>query len=273
MTGGSLARFEQTALSDQDNCLLMDDAFSPEAHGEYFKTLSEDVCEGLNRCGYVYCPGEIMAMTPKWRQPLAQWKKYFDSWIDQPEPKALMHASIFFDLRRLHGDVPLFRQLQAYVLEKAQTNAIFHAFMASNALTHTPPLGFFRNFVLVKDGEHDKTLDLKHSGVIPIVDIARVYALAGGIVEVNTRERLEAAEEKGLMSASGASDLRTALEFIGTVRLRHQAGQIRQGVAPDNFVPPSALSHLERKHLKDAFGVVRTMQSFLGQRYQTGHLR
>ncbi len=272
LTGGSLARFEQTALSDQDNCLLIDDGYSPQAHGEYFKTLSEDVCEGLNRCGYVYCPGEIMAMTDKWRQPLQQWKKYFDTWVDQPEPKALMHACIFFDLRRLHGDVPLFTQLQDYVLAKAQTNAIFHAFMAGNALTHQPPLGFFRNFVLVKDGEHDKTLDLKHSGVIPIVDIARVYALAGGIVEVNTRERLLAAEEKGLMSADSASDLRDALEFIGTVRLRHQAGQIRQGIAPDNFVPPSALSHLERKHLKDAFGVVRTMQSYLGQRYQTGHL-
>ncbi len=272
LTGGSLARFEQTALSDQDNCLLMDDAYSPQAHGEYFKLLSEDVCEGLNRCGYVYCPGEIMAMTDKWRQPLSVWKQYFNNWIDEPEPKALMHACIFFDLRRLHGDVPLFKQLQDHVLAKAQTNAIFHAFMAGNALTHQPPIGFFRNFVLVKDGEHDKTLDLKHSGVIPIVDIARVYALAGGIVEVNTRERLVAAEQKGLLSASGAYDLRDALEFIGIVRLRHQAGQIRQGIAPDNFVPPSALSHLERKHLKDAFGVVRTMQSFLGQRYQTGHL-
>ncbi len=273
LTGGSLARFEQTALSDQDNCLLLDDAYDPSAHGEYFKALSEDVCEGLNRCGYVYCPGEIMAMTTKWRQPLAVWKQYFDRWIDEPEPKALMHVCIFFDLRRLHGDVPLFRRLQEHVLAKAQSNAIFHAFMTGNALSHQPPIGFFRNFVLVKDGEHDATLDLKHSGVIPIVDIARVYALVGGIDEVNTRERLIAAEKKGMLSPAGASDLRDALEFIGTVRLRHQAGQIRQELAPDNFVPPSALSHLERKHLKDAFGVVRTMQSYLGQRYQTGHLR
>ena len=49
--------------------------------------------------------------------------------------------------------------------------------MVRNALTHRPPLGFFRDFVLVHDGQHDDTLDLKHSGLVPIIDMARIYAL------------------------------------------------------------------------------------------------
>jgi CBS domain-containing protein len=272
MTGGSLARLEQTALSDQDNCLLLADEYDETAHGEYFRDLADFVCDALNDCGYVYCPGEIMAKTPRWRQPLAQWKRYFDGWIDAPQPKALMHACIFFDLRRLHGDAPLFGALHEYVLRRAQENRIFHAYMASNAITHQPPLGFFGNFVLVKDGEHDRTLDLKHNGVVPIVDIARIYALVAGVPRVNTTRRLEAAATRGALSGDGAADLRDALEFIGTVRLRHQANQIANGEAPDNFVHPERLSSFERSHLKDAFAVVRTHQQALSQRYQAGRL-
>ena len=271
MTGGSLGRMEQTALSDQDNCLLLSDDYDEAAHGAYFRELADYVCDALNDCGYVYCPGEIMAKTPKWRQPLAQWKRYFDGWIDTPQPKALMHACIFFDLRRLHGDAPLFEQLHEYVLRRAQENRIFHAYMASNAITHQPPLGFFGNFVLVKDGKHDRTLDLKHNGVVPIVDIARIYALVSGIPRVNTMRRLEAAAH-GSLSGGGAADLRDALEFIGTVRLRHQANQISNAEPPDNFVHPEQLSSFERNHLKDAFAVVRTHQQALSQRYQAGRL-
>jgi CBS domain-containing protein len=272
MTGGSLARLEQTALSDQDNCLLLADTYDEGAHGDYFRELADYVCDALDACGYVYCPGEIMAKTPTWRQPLAQWKRYFDRWIDTPQPKALMHASIFFDLRRLHGDAPLFDELHQYVLRRAQENRIFHAYMVSNAITHQPPLGFFGNFVLIKDGEHDRTLDLKHNGVVPIVDIARIYALVAGIPRVNTTRRLEAAASHGALSGEGGADLRDALEFIGTVRLRHQANQIDRGEAPDNFVHPEHLSSFERSHLKDAFAVVRTHQQALSQRYQAGRL-
>ena len=100
---GSMARYEQTALSDQDNGLLLSDEFRPEEHDEYFLALAKFVCDGLDACGYEYCRGEIMATTPKWRQPLSVWKSYFDRWIDEPEPMALMHSSIFFDMRAIYG--------------------------------------------------------------------------------------------------------------------------------------------------------------------------
>ena len=181
LAAGSLARYEQTAKSDQDNCLLLADAYDADEHGTYFEELARFVSDGLDACGYVYCPGDVMATNPQWRQPLAVWTRYFDRWIDQPEPMALMLSSIFFDLRCLHGRHDLFDELHGHVAAKARKNAIFHAYMTANALNHQPPLGFFRNFVLVKDGEHDDTLNLKHNGIVPIVDIARIYALAGGI--------------------------------------------------------------------------------------------
>ncbi|MDH3379515.1 MAG: DUF294 nucleotidyltransferase-like domain-containing protein [Gammaproteobacteria bacterium] len=269
LTGGSLARKEQTAHSDQDNALLLSDEYDAAQHGTYFESLARFVCDGLNACGYVYCPGEVMAVNPTWRQPLRVWKTYFDKWVEQPEPKALMHTCIFFDLYRVFGNNELFWELQHYLVEKARHNKLFHAYMASNALQFQPPLGFFRNFVLVKDGEHNHTLDLKLSGVVPITNVARVYALANGIVPINTQDRLEAAEELRALSHNGASNLIDAFEFISTTRLRHQARQIRDGIEPNNFVPPGELSQIERKHLKDAFSAVRTIQSALAQRYQT----
>ena len=39
------------------------------------------------------------------------------------------------------------------------------------------------------------------------------------------------------------------------------------GGAPDNHVDPSGLSSFEQRHLRAAFGVIRTAQSALAQRY------
>jgi CBS domain-containing protein len=273
LSAGSLARYEQTAHSDQDNALLLDDAYDPDLHGAYFEQLSRLVCDGLNACGYVYCPGNVMASNSQWRQPLRVWKRYFNEWIGSPEPKALMHVSIFFDLRCLYGAEPLHQQLQLHVTHKTASNHIFLAYMAANALHYHPPLGFFRNLVLVRGGEHDQTLDLKHRGVIPIVDLARVYALSSGSADITTQDRLAAVAGKGELSAQGAEDLRDAFEFISVTRLRHQARRIKDDQVADNFMAPNELSNFEREHLKDAFRVVLTLQAALEQRYQSGRFQ
>ncbi len=273
LTAGSLARHEQAAHSDQDNALLLDDAYDPDLHGAYFEQLSRLVCDGLNACGYDYCPGNVMATNAQWRQPLRVWKRYFNEWIGSPEPKALMHVSIFFDLRCLYGADLLYQQLQLHVTHKTASNHIFLAYMAANALHYQPPLGFFRNLVLVRGSEHDQTLNLKQRGVIPIVDLARVYALSGGIPDITTQDRLAAVAGKGELSAQGAEDLRDAFEFISVTRLRHQARRIKGEQVADNFMAPNELSNFEREHLKDAFRVVQTLQAALEQRYQSGRFQ
>ena len=270
VAAGSQARNEQTAHSDQDNCMILDDSYDPKRHGEYFREFTKFVCDGLDACGYVHCPGEMMAMTDEWRQPLKTWKQYFDKWTDAPEPKALMLTCVFFDLRYIYGDDNLFRDLRQYVLEKTRGNRIFLAYMVTNALTHQPPLGFFRNFVLIRGGDHDHTFDMKHNGIVPIVDLARVYALAAGSDAVNTQDRLSVAASGGEVTSNGAHDLRDALEFISSLRIKHQARLLNNGKPANNYMSPNDLSHFERNHLKDAFSVVRTMQSVLASRYQAG---
>ena len=272
VVAGSLARNDQTAKSDQDNLIILSDQYNEVEHSNYFESLAKFVCDGLNDCGYVYCPGDVMATNVKWRQPFSTWQNYFNHWIATPQPKALMYASIFFDLRCIHGERNLLTKLHEHVANLVSQNDIFLNYMAANALHHTPPLGFFRNFVLEKHGTEEKALNMKKRGVVPITDLARVYALSCNAYPINTFARLEAAKESGALSEPGWRDLKDAFEFLSDLRVQHQARQIMQGEKADNYLPPELLSSLERRHLKDTFEIIRTYQSAMATRYQTGRL-
>jgi len=261
---GSQGRQEQTGVSDQDNCLFLDDAASDSDRAGYFADLARFVCDGLNTCGYVYCPGDMMATNPRWCQPVRVWKSYFESWIEKPDPEAQMLSSVMFDLRPIGGDKRLFENLQEETLRSAAANSIFVAHMVSNSLKHHPPLNLLRGLATIRSGEHKNTLDTKLNGVVPIVDLARIYALQGQITAVNTKARLLEARASGRLSQSGGSDLLDAYDLIAETRLLHQAGLIKLGQKPDNFLHPSTLSDFERSHLRDAFVVVKTMQSSIG---------
>jgi CBS domain-containing protein len=260
---GSQGRQEQTGVSDQDNCLMIDDA-ATEADMAYFAKLAKIVSDGLNACGYVYCPGDMMATNPQWCQRMEVWRGYFRKWVTTPDPMAQMLASVMFDLRPIGGTASLYSDLQTEVLEMAAKNSIFVAHMISNSLKHNPPLGLLRGFATIRSGEHKNHIDLKMNGVVPVVDLGRIYALIGQLPAVNTRARLEAATEAGVISESGGRDLIEAYDLIAQTRLEHQARRVKGGEKPDNFIAPSELSDFERSHLRDAFVVVRTMQSAVG---------
>ena len=260
---GSQGRQEQTGVSDQDNCLMLDDSVT-DADMAYFQDLARFVCDGLNTCGYVYCPGDMMATNPRWCQPVRIWRDYFAGWIKTPNPEAQMLASVMFDLRPIGGTTALFEDLQDDTLRNASANSIFVAHMVSNSLKHTPPLGLLRGFATIRSGEHKNQIDLKHNGVVPVVDLGRIYALQGKLTAVNTVARLEAGIAAGVLSTSGGQDLKDAYDLIAETRLEHQAAQVRAGEKPDNYLSPSDLSDFERSHLRDAFVVIRSMQSAVG---------
>ncbi|MEL7182750.1 MAG: DUF294 nucleotidyltransferase-like domain-containing protein, partial [Pseudomonadota bacterium] len=121
---GSQGRQEQTGVSDQDNCMILSDDVT-DADRPYFAALAKFVSDGMATCGYFYCPGDMMATNPRWCQPLATWRSYFDGWIAKPDPEAQMLASVMFDLRPIGGDETLFSDLQGTTLAKAAKNSIF----------------------------------------------------------------------------------------------------------------------------------------------------
>lgn len=268
---GSQARQDQMLGSDQDNGLIVDNDAGEDAQA-YFRKFAEFINEGLDKSGLKYCPGDVMAQTPKWRQTLAVWQQYFTRWIRQPAPKALMHASIFYDIRHVAGKQTLTDSLVSLVLEEAKKNTIFQACMSENALKSSPPLGFFKNFVLEKDGNHNSVLDLKLRGTVPIVALVRLYCLAHGLAAVNTSDRLTALQEKNILSSSEAGNLRDAHEFIASLRLNSQSQSSMKGQVADNNLNPDELSPLVRHQLKGAFSVVAESQRLLKMRFGHGTL-
>ncbi|MGP1354457.1 MAG: putative nucleotidyltransferase substrate binding domain-containing protein [Parasphingopyxis sp.] len=267
---GSLARQEQALGSDQDNGFVFGDGYDPDAHDDYFSELAARLSDGLNAAGYVYCPGDIMATNTRYRKGAADWMADYDRWISTPDPDAILNATIFFDLRGIAGETDLVDALRDDIYAKARDNGIFLSFVARAAAKNRVPLGFFRTFLLDHDEREGDVLDLKLQAIAPIVDIARVYALAGGIAAANTKARLAACASEGVIGEEAAADLADCFDFVRGVRFRHQADQIRAGDPPTNKLAPASLSRFEREHLKDAFKVIREQLDAVGRAYAGG---
>jgi CBS domain-containing protein len=266
---GSMARDEQLIYTDQDNALVLDDSYRVEQHGDYFAQLASYVSDGLAECGYTYCDGGVMATNPEWRKTLSEWKAHFAGWIDDPSPQALLNSSIFFDLDGVAGRVQWSRHLLQFITARTRNHRRFLACMARNALKRTPPLGFFKDFVLEKGGDHNNSINLKRRGTAPLSDVIRVHALAIGSTAVNSFERLDDIMAAGLLPAGKGRELSDALEYIAMVRIRHQARLIEEGSQVNNNLRPEDLSNFERRNLKEAFQVLSNAQSFLRYRYNS----
>lgn len=266
---GSQARAEQLLGADQDNGIIIDDAVN-EQQLPWYSEMAKMVCDGLNTCGYVYCPGEIMASTNEWRQPLSSWQQKVRRWVTTPTPDAAMRVSIFFDLRCIYGVSALCDQLQTTMLEQSSANSIFLAALAANALDTRPPLGIFRRFVLDRDGEHREYLDLKKRGVLPITEMVRLRALANKISAVNTQERLQLLADGKHMTIVDSRNLVDALHFIQHQRIKQQCGQIIRGEKVSNFINPKDLPKMAKEQLRDAFTIIDDAQSAIRQTFRAG---
>ncbi len=262
---GSEGRMEQTLATDQDNALIF--AAADDTQRAALLAFAQRVNARLDACGFPLCKGDIMAGNPQWCLSAADWQQQFAQWIDHGSPEALLHASIFFDFRPLTGDAALALDLRAWLSRAAQKNPRFLHQMAGNALRNRPPLGVVRDFVLSDDDAHPHTIDLKLNGATPFVDAARIFALAAGSPQTNTAKRLRAAAHALHIPDNELADWNRAFHFLQLLRLRHQHGQQRMGIAPDNHLDPDTLNPLDRRILKEALRQARKVQARLAMDY------
>lgn len=262
---GSQARHEAGLGSDQDNAIVLADDVSPEDRG-WWKELAERVIDGLEASGWPRCHGEVMAN--KWCHTQSEWLHHFSSWMNTPASQEVLFAQIFFDMRPVHGDAELVRHLLEVVTHATPEATRFLGHLAAQAVAASPPLGFFKGFVLERGGEHADTLDLKTSSH-SVIQLARVHALALGSAETGTNERLRLAAGQHRINDDMAESLIDAAEFINHLRLTHQAEEVRQGRKPDNHIAPRKLSSIEQRTLKEAFEVIARAQKSLGHAHST----
>jgi CBS domain-containing protein len=266
---GSLARGEQLLGSDQDNGLVIDDAVDA-AGRDYFARLGALISDHLDAAGFVYCKGGIMAKNAEQRLTLGEWRRRYRQWIESPSEDGILRATIFFDMRSVHGSQELVRSLREEVVQRAAASPLFISFLARDALRARVPLGIFRNLVLERSEDGQRVFDAKAQAIVPIIDIARTLALAAGLAEVGTVERLAALVKAGRMAGGDAQSLEDAFLLVGSLRIEHQAAQVRAGDPPDNAIAPAMFSPLERAYLKDAFAVVREALDSLRRNHAGG---
>ncbi|MDT8335848.1 MAG: DUF294 nucleotidyltransferase-like domain-containing protein, partial [Desulfurivibrionaceae bacterium] len=265
MLMGSEGRREQTFKTDQDNAIIYADTDDPALQTEaerYFRTFAESTIDHLVKCGYPLCPGEIMASNPKWCRPLSVWQGYFRKWCRTPTPESVLNSLIFFDFKGGYGDGELVDRLRAETAATARKSDLFLLWMAKSTLASRPPLTFFRNFIVEKDGEHKNTFDLKTRGLVFIVDFARLMSLKHGVTETNTLARLNLLRESQYLPETLCTEIIEAYEFLMHLRLIHQLQMLEAEEAPDNYLNPKDLTDLERQTLKEAFLVIGRLQDF-----------
>ncbi len=269
LTFGSEGRQEQTLLTDQDNGILFEtpDGMTEDQVREKLLPFAETVTRELAECGFTLCKGNIMASNPKLCLSGREWDDWFIRFIDASTPQNLVYSSIFLDMRAVFGPTEPLEDLYGKVLARIQKNALFQKMLAGNAMNRRPPLTMFRNFRYAPDGKKH-TIDLKRQGLAPFVEAVRVFALANGVEEANTLERMDRLVAKGAFDPKDANAWKEAYSLIQAIRMRAHQEMLDRNEPLSNYIDPDDLNPLDRRILRESFRQAQRLQQKLEVTYQ-----
>jgi CBS domain-containing protein len=268
---GSEGRREQTLHTDQDNGILFQSADQTEAERirQLLLPLAGKINAALDQCGFTLCKGNIMASNPELCLSQQEWSQRLSGFVRSATPENLLGSTIYFDLRVIWGPEQGCQQLRQQLLEQIAENSLFQKMMAANALNHRPPLGgLFRDFSLARKGADKHTLDLKVQGLTPFVDAARLLALANGVEDCSTLERLDQLVMRGVIEALDGAAYEEAYRYIQLIRMQLHQAQAKAGLPYSNRIDPDELNDLDRRVLRESFRQAQRLQSSLSLRYQ-----
>ncbi|MCB0750277.1 MAG: nucleotidyltransferase, partial [Ignavibacteriae bacterium] len=263
---GSQGREEQLLRSDQDNAIVFEDVAEKEYKNvkSYFLDLAKGVTEILNKCGFIYCPADMMASNERWCLSLKQWNEQFNTWIYTPSSKAVMYSTIFFDFNPIFGDFELAEKMADNIYKSINNQESFLSFLAKNALESPPPLSFFREFMVEHNGEHKNEFDIKARAMMPLVDGARVLTLAARIKGINsTIKRYDKLAEYETENKELFEQLADAYEIV----MRFRAMQGLKHNNSGRYFRPEELNKMQRLMLRNCFRPIKELQTILTVRF------
>ena len=258
---GSEGRREQTLRTDQDNGLVYEDA-SDAPRASWFQALAREAIDGLVSVGFPLCPGGAMASNPAWCQPAAVWEGYFRGWMESPTPEHILAGAMYFDARPLAGALTLGARLTALLRAEAPQRRHFLSALARDVVDRPLPLTLLG---AIRRGP----IDVKAAGAMHLVGAARVHALALGLAETSTVDRVLGAGAAGVYTGGEATEIVDAFEHLLQLRLVGQLARLAEGQPPDNRIDPRRLSRRDAVLLRSAFDTVAQVQAGLRDRYRT----
>ncbi len=256
---GSMARHEPLPGSDVDTGIVWADSGGADP-GEHIRQRATHVLDEMEKCGLRRCPKGANADNPLFSRSRTAWAAAARTWITEPTREgALLLSSIAADSRPV-TEVTIGRAVTDAIRETARGEE-FLAALLHFALSARPPVGFIRDFVVEHSGEHRGDLDLKRGGLLPISALARWLAIAQGEVRGSTPERLSRAAAAGLLTADEAETLAGAFKDVYELLLRQEVAAIRNGQPASNWIAPRDLDPLTRRHLRDSFRAISSVQA------------
>lgn len=263
---GSQGRKEQLLFTDQDNALIFEDVAKSdyESVKTYFLKLSKHVTKTLNIVGFEYCQADMMASNPEWCKSLSEWKTQFNGWITKPDEKGILLSSIFFDYSHIYGNNTLVERLTESIYNTLGDSNRFYNILAKDAMKSPPPLGFFRQFIVERNGEQKDLFNIKSRALMPLVDAARVFALSKKIKGINhTSERFEKLAE--LEENNKELFYSCAYAFKALLKFK-----TKQGILNDDtgkLIDLDTLTKEEQLKLKRCFKPIQEIQESLKLRF------
>jgi len=261
---GSEGRREQTLATDQDNAIVYADLPEEEQAGAeaYFLELGARINKDLNASGYQFCKGDMMAMNPRWTQPLSKWKEYFSGWVREGGPHDIMEASICFDFRVVFGDKTLAASLREHVHKIPGTQSAFYLHMARAIVKFKSPLNVFGGIAGSDAVSDEVNLDAKKV-LFPLVAFLRLYAVREKIAETNSMERAALLHSGKILSDSIYEEVTESFAFVTGLRLRAQVEALGGSTPPGNLIDLNTLSRMERTNLKKILSGISELQSMV----------
>jgi CBS domain-containing protein len=272
MSLGSHGRREPMPSSDVDSGMSWQDRPSPDPIATeprrrlastrttaYMQEIAANVADCIRVLGWRLDPHGVRASGAFSASSIEDWRRAIESWLRRPDDnRVLIAISILLDGRVIYG--PATRLDVKKLLFEESDRAMLERWMLRLALAAKPPTGFMHNITVEASGKHAGTFDIKHSGLLPIVDLARYFALVGEIPANHSLDRLRAAADQGILERSEARVLEEAFELFTAMRLEHQVAQIEENREPDDRIDPKQLDPLTRRYLRDAFREVAAVQ-------------
>jgi len=262
---GEAGRHELTLSFRMDMGVVYADSDSSrerETAENYFRLLVKMINDAMFTCDLM---GQAQCM--KWEnvQSVSQWRKRFNKW-GTGAGTALDTGLL--DMRPVRGDHSRVDGIRNDLIKRAGRFKGLMEALAADTLLIKPPLGFFKDFVVEKTGEHKNELDLYKKGMKPLADCARIYGLEKGIIRRSTLGRLH--ELKSRHGFKIAEDMTQTFGYLGELLINSQLSQVAHGYKPDDFINPDTLTNFERKTLKETFQFIARLYEDIEGNYWSG---
>ncbi len=264
---GSFGRREAVPSSDIESGLIWDRG-DESAASRFMGGLGARVVADLAEAGFTVDAHGVTAAQPVLDRSFASWRAAIRDVIADPEQEqGLIFISLLADARRTYQRGDPRDPLEE--LGQIRHRRPLLRLLLRLALVHRPPTGLRRLRGALGEGdghghgEGGRKLDIKRSGLLPIVGIARYASLAAGGQATSTRERLTFASTGGTLDGGDARTLAEAFELFWRLRLDHQVEQLRAGVEPDDHIDAADLTPVTRGYVREAFHSVAAIQRSL----------